>query len=133
MGDTIVFNTDGLDNYASLLESAPDRLGTLAVAAVKKTLVEAKRAQQLDFMGSRNRGFRAISRSVHFTEPTVSGQTIRSRLGVRKGGAGSLANIAVYGTWKGGGTRKHPYYHLSREIPKARNLFAEAMGRALTS
>lgn len=133
MADTIVFSTAGLDNYAALLQAAPDRLGNLAVAAVKKTLVEAKRAQQLDFLGSSNRGFRAIARNVHFTEPAVSGQTIRSRLGVRKGGAGSLANIAVYGTWKGGGTRMHPFYHLSQEMPKARNLFADAMGEALKS
>lgn len=135
MADGIQFNTANLDNYAALLERAPDKLAKLAVAAFRPPLMAAKRAQQLDFLGSSERGFRAISKSVFFDEvgTTASGGHIRARLGVRKEGAGHLANIAVYGTFKGGGTHMHPIYHLSKELPKARQEFSKAMGQALTS
>lgn len=133
MADQVVFNTAALDAYEALLQHAPDKLGHLAVAAVKRTLVETKKQQQLDFRRSRNRAFRAIANSVEFTEPIVNGSNIQSRLGVRKGGAGSLGNIAVYGTYKGGGTHMHPAYYLGQEIPRARRDFSQAMREALTS
>lgn len=132
MGDQVFFNTSKLDGYARLLESAPDRLAHLAVQTVKRTMVETKKRQQDDFAGSRYSGFRAIARYVEFTDPEVSGQFIHSRLGIRKGEAGSLGNIAVYGTWKGGGTHMHPIYHLRLEMPTARRELAKAMKRAVT-
>lgn len=131
--DQVSFDTSQLDQYGALLEAAPDKLAKLAVATVSKTMLDTKRQQELDFLRSRNKGFRAIARHVHYTTPEVSGINITSRLGVRKSGAGRLANIAVFGTYKGGGTHMHPSYYLRQELPKARSAFAEAISRALTS
>lgn len=131
--DQISIVTEQLDGYKALLEAAPDRLGALAVGTVKRTMNDAKRQQQLDFLRSGNKAFRAISRHVHYTDPEVGHGIITSRLGVEKGGSGSLANIAVFGTSKGGGTHLHPVFYLNQEMGKARSAFAEAIGKALHS
>lgn len=133
MVDQVVFETEQLDRYGALLAAAPARLGALAVGTVSKTMLEAKRAQQLDFMGSSNRAFRSIARHVHYTDPQVSGSSVSSRLGVQKSGSGRLANIAVFGTYRGGGTHMHPVYYLNQELPRARSAFAEAIAKALKS
>ena len=50
---------------------------------------------------------------------------ISAEIGPTKGGAGSLANIAFFGTAKGGGTHRF-YEHGEEELPKLAEYVARA-------
>lgn len=128
---TIEFKTEALDRFAADLSQTSSRIWPEAVKVMNRTMLEAKKAQQADFQGSSNEGFRKIAAKVSYTPPAREGDAIVSRLGVDKVKAGNLANIAVFGTSKGGGTHLHPTYHLRNELPAAQSYLLLAASKAL--
>ena len=85
----------------------------LISAAVKKGAQNVKNSIRDDLKGSGNKAFRSIP--ITYTVSETPGR-ITAEIGPTKGGAGSLANIAFFGTAKGGGT--HAFYeHAETELP----------------
>ncbi|RGT66351.1 hypothetical protein DWX12_09210 [Bifidobacterium pseudocatenulatum] len=75
----------------------------LISASVKKGAQNVKNSIRDDLNGSGNAAFRRIPISYTLQE---SAGRITAEIGPTKGGAGSLANIAFFGTARGGGTHQ---------------------------
>ena len=90
---------------AGRLAEAPLRKQTLVAAAVKKGAQNIKTAIREDLGSSGNRAFRRIP--IRY-DLTTSGTTVEADIGPTDEGAGNLANLAFFGTARGGGT--HEFY-----------------------
>ena len=97
---------------AQKLAAAPLKKHALVAAAVKKGAQNIKEAIQEDVKGSGNKGIRRIPIAY---EMKAEGTRIEADIGPRKEGAGNLANIAFFGTERGGGTHKF-YEHGEDEL-----------------
>ena len=85
----------------------------LISAAVKKGAQNVKESIQEDVAGSGNAGIRKVQVAY---EMGSTGTTVYADVSPRDGGASDLANIAFFGTAKGGGT--HDFYeHAETELP----------------
>lgn len=91
-------------------------------AAVKKGAQNVKNSIRDDLKDSGNRAFRRIPISYTLQE---SAGRITAEIGPTKGGTGSLANIAFFGTAKGGGTHEF-YEHGEDELPRLAEHVAKA-------
>lgn len=94
----------------------------LVSAAVKKGAQNVKNSIRDDLNGSGNAAFRRIPISYTLQE---SAGRITAEIGPTKGGTGSLANIAFFGTARGGGTHRF-YEHGEEELPKLAEYVARA-------
>lgn len=90
--------------------------------AVKKGAQNVKNDLREDLSGSGNKAFRRIP--ITYEVKATPGR-ITAEIGPSKGGAGSLANIAFFGTAKGGGTHEF-YEHGEAELPKLAEHVAKA-------
>lgn len=109
---------------ASLLGGTAVRRA-LVSAAVKKGAQNVKENIEADLKTSGNRAFRRIP--IHYDMQTVGLTGVAADISPVKGGAGSLANVAFFGTAKGGGTHQF-YEHAEDELPN----LAEYVGKAGT-
>ena len=114
---------------ASELTAFGDRLLAKGVArraaitmAVKKGAQNVKNDLREDLSGSGNKAFRRIPITYEVKE---SAGRVTAEIGPSKGGAGSLANIAFFGTAKGGGTHEF-YEHGEAELPNLAEHVAKA-------
>lgn len=114
---------------ASELTAFGDRLLAKGVArraaitmAVKKGAQNVKNDLREDLSGSGNKAFRRTPITYEVKE---SAGRVTAEIGPSKGGAGSLANIAFFGTAKGGGTHEF-YEHGEAELPNLAEHVAKA-------
>lgn len=90
--------------------------------AVKKGAQNVKNDLREDLSGSGNKAFRRIP--ITYEVKATPGR-ITAEIGPSKGVAGSLANIAFFGTAKGGGTHEF-YEHGEKELPALAEHVAKA-------
>ena len=90
---------------AQKLAAAPLRKQTLVAAAVKHGAQNIKESVTEDLQSSSNKAIRRIPIAY---ETKTEGVRVEADIGPREGGAGNLANIAFFGTSRGGGT--HEFY-----------------------
>lgn len=118
---------------ASELRSFSRDLGTAATlaaplvrAVVMKGAVNIKKTMRADMQASTH--FKAVSRSIGFDEVTTVGG-VAADIGPRSGPGepGNLANIAYFGTSRGGGTVRDPQEVLDEEALR----FEKALGDVL--
>lgn len=102
--------------YAKELTDIPGELSRHAVPALKKGAQNIKTTMQADLRQSGNKGFRHVASTVNYDEVAVSGAGYEVEIGPDKP-SGALANIAYFGSWKGGGTVRDPREALEEEIP----------------
>ena len=103
--------------------AAAHAMASVKVAqAVKKGAQNVKNSIRDDLNGSGNKAFRSIP--ITYTVSETPGR-ITAEIGPTKGGAGSLANIAFFGTARGGGTHRF-YEHGEEELPKLAEYVARA-------
>ncbi|MCI1635205.1 hypothetical protein [Bifidobacterium sp.] len=107
---------------AQKLAAAPLKKQALVAAAVKKGAQNIKEAIQEDVQGSSNKAIRRIPIAY---EMKAESTRIEADIGPRKEGAGNLANIAFFGTERGGGTHKF-YGHGEDELPTAADYVRKA-------
>ena len=113
---SVTVDTSEVDAYVLELGDVPSSLARHLVPVVKRAAQNVKTEMQSNMRASGNAGFRQIANHISYDD--ISGPpTIETEIGIDKGGAGSLGNIAVYGTWKGGGTREAPEVHAQKELP----------------
>ena len=115
-------------SFAAELKGVPSELSRHAIPALKRFAQDVKTDMQKDFRASGNRGFQKIANQVRYDDITAGAGGYETEVGVDKGSAGNLANIAVFGTWKGGGTHNHPSFHAMQSY----DLFAKALEDAAT-
>lgn len=127
----VTIDTAEVDAYIAELKRIPAEMGRHVAPVVKRAAQNIKTEQQADLRGSSNAGLRKIGGFVNYDEPS-SGTVIETEIGIDKGGAGSLGNIAVYGTPKGGGTHPHTAEFAEKEMPSfTRHLSDVAAGLLL--
>ncbi|PJM80008.1 hypothetical protein [Bifidobacterium scaligerum] len=105
MPDGIRFDVSDVLREAADLKAARIRAMPLLKATLSKASLNIKNTINDDLGKSRDGGFRKIRVSYDITT-TPTG--LQSEIGPRKGGSNDLANIAFFGTARGGGT--HPFY-----------------------
>ena len=100
--------------FARELGDVPLRVAREVIPVVRKGAVNIKSDMQADLRGSSNAGFRHVA-------STVSYDVLDGGFGVEVGPskpAGALANVAYFGTSRGGGTVADPVGALQAEIPR---------------
>lgn len=113
-----------LTAFAGRLRRAPSEKRRKVRATTVKAAVNIKKAVKADLSTSSNPGIRAIP--IEYEEPFLSspGQvTIEIGPAMRAGG---LANVAFFGTYKGGGTHRF-WEHAEAEAEVWTRYLAEAM------
>lgn len=107
-----------VDAFAANLAGIPSELSRHLVPPMKRAAQNIKTDQQEDFRASSHGGFQAIASHVSYDEISVGAGGYETEIGIDKGGAGSLANLAIFGSYKGGGTHMHPSYYARQEMPR---------------
>lgn len=100
-------------DLAADMRAVDGRLARHIIPTVKKGAQNIKQEIAENFRASGNAGFRYVGGTVSY-DLTTSVNEISAEIGPVKG-AGSLANVAVFGTSRGGGTVPDPAQALANE------------------
>ncbi|MBW3088826.1 hypothetical protein KIH77_08840 [Bifidobacterium sp. 82T24] len=111
-----------LTAFGRRLAAVPKKKQALVAAAVKKGAQNIKTSIQQDVAGSSNA---AMSRIPIAYEMKSAGVNVEADIAPQSGGAGSLANIAFFGTSKGGGSHRF-YEHGEEELDTVARYVHEA-------
>lgn len=113
---------------AADLRSAPARVLPLAAAAVKRGAVNIK--DQLRREMSASKYFKGAARDITFD---LDASGLDAEIGPESGPGrpGALANIAYFGSSRGGGTVPDPQGALDAEAPKLERALRDAGGEIL--
>lgn len=117
-----------LREFAADVRHLPAVLSRHLVPTVKRGAARVKESMKRDLEQSGNAGFRYVSRTVGFD---VSGSTVGdvvAEVGPSKPD-GALANVAYFGTYKGGGTVRDPWEALGEEAEKFEKALAEEVAK----
>lgn len=109
----IRFDMSEVRTLAADMRQVDSRLTRHLIPVVRKGAVNVKKSMQDDLRGSSNAGFRHVASTVGFDE--LDGG-LTAEIGPSKP-AGALANIAFFGTSRGGGTVRDPGQALADEEP----------------
>ena len=122
MNATSLFDASELTAFADKLLAKGVARRAAITMAVKKGAQNVKNDLREDLSSSGNKSIRSIPITYEIKE--APGR-ITAEIGPSKGGSGSLANIAFFGTVKGGGT--HEFYEYGeKELPKLAEHVAKA-------
>lgn len=113
----VTIDTSEVDRFVAHLSGAGGRLAGVVTPVIKRAAQNIKTDLQADFGGSSNRGIRGIRNKVRYDDVNGNQHGWQTTIGIDKGGSGSLGNIAVFGTPKGGGTHMHPSFYAAQEMP----------------
>lgn len=121
----MIVDTSEVKEFAAKLQAAPEKKRHRVSMTVKKAAQNVKTSTRADLTSSGNAAFRHIPISYEMQD---RGSVVEADVAPDDGGAGNLANLAFFGTAKGGGT--HDFYqHARREFPNlVRELRRAAMG-----
>ena len=121
----MIVDTSEVKEFAAKLQAAPERKRRRVSMIVKKAAQNVKNETRADLTSSGNAAFRHIPISYEVQD---RGSVVEADVAPDDGGAGNLANLAFFGTAKGGGT--HDFYqHARAEFPNiVRELRRAAMG-----
>lgn len=98
---------------AADMTAVDGRLARHVIPVVKKGALNIKQEIRQNFQASANGGFRYVGSTVSF-DLTTSSDEITAEIGPTKP-TGALANVAVFGTSRGGGTVPDPAQALANE------------------
>nr|DAK31094.1 MAG TPA: hypothetical protein [Caudoviricetes sp.] len=101
----------------------PGELSRWLRPAVSRGALNIKRAMQADLEASGNAGIRAVARSISY-DLTDTGTTVEAEIGPDKP-SGALANIAYFGTSRGGGHTRDPIEPLNEEAEAFQKAIAD--------
>ena len=99
----------------------PGELSRHAIPVLSKGALNIKNQMRESFEASGNAGFRYVGRTVSY-DLTTEGNELSAEIGPDKP-SGALANVAIFGTPRGGGTVADPREALEAEAPR----FTEAL------
>lgn len=119
---------DDLRRFAADLRSGGALAGVRARPVIFKAAMNIKRQLGDDMRSSGH--FKGVARDIDFD---ILDAGLAAEIGPRsgRGQAGALANIAYFGSSRGGGTVRDPQFALEREAPVLEEKLADIMGRLL--
>ena len=112
-------------DLAKGLAAVPLRSQVLVAAAVKHGAQNIKQSVSEDLQSSRNHAFRRIR--IHY-DMQKRGPVVEADIGPEQGGASSLANLAFFGTSRGGGHHRF-YEHGADELEPTARYVREAASK----
>lgn len=118
--------------FAAQLTQAPALVEREARAVVSKGAVNIKDDMNAELAKSKH--FKGIAGSVTYdmrSSGAFGGGAIEAEIGPDHSRGGALANIAYFGTSRGGGTVEDPEEALAREEPKFIDALADLAAEAL--
>ena len=122
----IEIDTTEVRQIASDATRLPGELSRWLRPAVNKGALNIKRAMQQDLEQSGNAGIRAVARSISYD--LIDGDhTIEAEIGPDKP-SGALANIAYFGTSRGGGHTRDPIEPLNEEAEAFQKAVSDIVG-----
>lgn len=116
----------GLTEFAAHTQEAALKTPLLVAATVKKGATNIKKSITEDLQTSKNKGFRKIR--IHY-DIKQTGTETEAKIAPQIDGASNLANIAFFGTARGGGTHKF-YEHGEKELNNVAKYVKEAAVQA---
>lgn len=122
MGDTVMIDAGELTEFGRRIAQAKTRADIKIAKSVRKGAQNVKTTVETDVGGSSNKG---IARIRVGYELGTTRTTVFADIAPRDGGASNLANIAFFGTAKGGGTHRF-YEHAEQELPVLADYVADA-------
>lgn len=117
-----VWDASELTEFGRRVAAAHAKASVEVAKAVKKGAQNVKDAIRKDVASSGNAAIRRVAVGY---ELGTTGSSVYADVSPREGGASSLANIAFFGTARGGGTHRF-YEHAEEELPA----LAEYVGQA---
>lgn len=119
----IEIDTTEVRQIAADATRLPGELSRWLRPAVSRGALNIKRTMQADLEQSGNAGIRAVARSISYD--LIDGDhTIEAEIGPDKP-SGALANIAYFGTSRGGGHTRDPIEPLNEEAEAFQKAVAE--------
>lgn len=118
--------------FAAVLDAAGAATENQVRNVVNQSALRIKNAMRAD-MG-RSRSFRQVASAIDYDirgGSLFGSNLIEAEIGPRKGSPGSLANIAYFGTSRGGGTVRDPGEALNDEASNFERALAEVIERSL--
>ena len=112
-------------DLAKGLAAVPLRSQALVAAAVKHGAQNIKQSVSEDLQSSRNHAIRRIR--IHY-DMQERGPVVEADIGPEQGGASSLANLAFFGTSRGGGSHRF-YEHGEDELEPTARYVREAASK----
>lgn len=112
------------------LTRAHSAIGPHVVGVIEKAALNIKK--QLQAEARKSRHFRQIGSAISYdikVRGASSGAEVEAEIGPEKGSPGSLANIAYFGTSRGGGTVPDPRGALDAEAPNVERFLGELLER----
>ena len=101
----------------------PGELARHAIPVLSKGALNIKNQMRESFEASGNAGFRHVGRTVSY-DLTTEGNEYSAEIGPTKP-EGALANVAIFGTPRGGGTVADPREALEAEAPRFEKALAD--------
>ncbi len=129
---TISADTSELGTFAVDLTAAGSGIAKTVRPIVHKGANNIKNQLRAEMRASRH--FRPVARAIDYSMHggmVFGAGVIEAEIGPRKGSPGSLANVAIFGTSRGGGTVPDPQLALEAEIPNFERALLNAVGDLL--
>lgn len=118
--------------FALALEGSARATERQVEQVVSRGALNIRRQLQREMRGSRH--FSPVARAISYDLRSVGafgGGVVEAEIGPERGSPGSLANIAYFGTSRGGGTVPDPRGALDAEAPRYLRALADLVGEGL--
>lgn len=122
----------GLRELVASIEGAVSATDSEVEAVVSRGALNIKKQLQREMRDSRH--FKGITPAISYDIKSVGafgGGAIEAEIGPESDGPGALANIAYFGTSRGGGTVPDPSGALAVELPKVESALLKFVGGVL--
>lgn len=129
MGDTVSTDTSELRAFSLDLQRAAAVALPEVREVVQRGALAIKTQMQREMRESAH--FRQVASAISY-DTTTSPSGVEAEIGPRRGAPGSLANIAYFGSSRGGGTVPDPQGALDAEAPTFERYVLEAVTKALS-
>lgn len=134
MSDGISLDMSEVRSAIADMSMIDERLNSHVVGVVERGAVNIKGQLRSEMQSSTH--FRGAARGITYDmkyDGFGGAGVIRADIGPEKGKPGSLANIAYFGTSRGGGTVPDPICALHEEIPRFAKALADVAANAVFS
>ncbi len=123
----VEFDASEFRAFAARVEGAVQATEGQVEQVINRGALNIKNDLQTEMRGSRH--FKGVAPGISYDMKT--GSAIEAEIGPEKGGPGSLANIAYFGSSRGGGTVPDPIGALEREAPNVEKWLLDVMGKVI--
>ncbi len=128
----VQFDASEFREFAARVEGAVQATEKQVEQVISRGALNIKNDLQREMRGSRH--FKGVAPGITYDMRSAGGfggGVIEAEIGPEKGSPGSLANIAYFGSSRGGGTVPDPIGALEREAPNVEKFLLDVMGRVI--